>query len=66
MKIKSSLKMRFRIYELISDAVDAGIEFGVNRAFKHTDRPTMEDIKNTLQHELMLSLGKVIDFEKSE
>lgn len=65
-KAKPSIKMRFRIYDLISEAVDTGIGFGVNRSFKHSDKPTMEAIKNNVQNEVMLALGNVIDFEKSE
>jgi len=64
--MKPSIKMRFRIYDLISEAVDTGIEFGVNRSFKHSDNPTMEAIKNNVQNEVMLALGNVIDFEKSQ
>lgn len=58
--------MKFRVYSIISEAVDTGIEFGINRAYKHTDKPTTESIKNNLNNEIMLALSEVINFDESE
>ena len=55
--------MKFKAYDLISRAVDEGVERGMARAYKHIDRPAREDIISVIQDEVMASLGEIIEWE---
>lgn len=54
--------VKVNLYRLISDAVDEGLGFGLNRAHKHTDRPSREVIEENCHREIMLAIEHVIRF----
>ena len=58
--------MKFKAYDLISRAVDEGVERGMARAYKHVDRPAREEIISVIQDEVMASLSEIIEWELPE
>ena len=66
---KHPLKMitvRLRLYDILEDAVTAGIEFGWRRAHKHVDKPDANNIKDSIRQEVMAEFDSVIDFDHGE
>lgn len=55
--------MKIKVYDILSDRVDAGIAFGLNRAFKHTDHPTREQLADDLHLNIMVSIDEIFSFE---
>lgn len=41
------------IYRVLSDAVEVGVTFGWNRAYKHTDTPTPDLVKEKIHEAVM-------------
>jgi len=58
--------MRMRSYPIIARAVEEGIAFGLNRAYKHAEAPGREEIADSLQIEIMNALCDVVDFDDEE
>ena len=58
--------MKFKAYDLISRAVDEGVERGMARAYKHIDRPARDEIITVIQDEVMASLSEIIEWELPE
>lgn len=56
--------MKARMRVVIERAIEEGIGFGLNRAFKHTDNPTREAIAAALEIAIMGSIDEVVSFEK--
>lgn len=55
--------MRIKLYSIISEAVEHGIELGWNRAHKYTDTPT-EDVIRTAQYDaVLLELCEILSFD---
>ena len=59
--VQSSI--RFKAYSIIEQAIDHGMELGWNRAHKHTDTPSKEQIIECMGVAVMESLTDVVDFE---
>ena len=55
--------IKFKAYDLISRAVDEGVERGMARAYKHIDRPARDEIVSVIQDEVMASLSEIIEWE---
>lgn len=49
--------------DIISRAIEEGIELGWNRAHKHFDRPTPPVIKDSIDNAIWECLDEVIIFE---
>jgi len=60
---KEFVKMRFSEYALITRAVEEGVAYGVNRAYKHTDNPDTETLRDTIEQEVMNALCEILVFE---
>lgn len=45
-------------------AVDQGVECGLNRAFKHTDEPTREQIHAEIEREIMTAICEYLTFDE--
>lgn len=56
--------MRFKAYEIIERAVDEGIGWGLNRAYKYSETPTREQLEQHLLHNITNTLCEVVDFEQ--
>ena len=58
--------MKPKWYEIISRAVEEGAALGVNRAFKHTDKPERHGIIESVEREVLNCLCEVLDFGDPE
>jgi len=58
--IKASITLD--AYKIINDSIDRSIEYGWNRAHKHTDRPSVELIKEEISKAIMNDLCELINF----
>lgn len=61
MKVRGNIQLR--AYHLISVAVEQGITCGYQRAFKYTETPDPETIKDEIRHYVMMELCDTLDFE---
>lgn len=55
--------MRLRAYNIISEAICKGIEYGVRRAHKHDDNPAIDTIVEEAHHNAMIHLCEVLEFD---
>lgn len=62
-KVKPKATIKIKTYHIISEAVDAGIGYGWNRAHKHTDNPDENYIKERIYDAIMSGLCDIIDFD---
>jgi hypothetical protein len=46
-------RVKPNMYAVLSRAVEEGIEYGWNRAHKHTDHPSVETIKDEMERAVM-------------
>jgi hypothetical protein len=58
--------MKVKVYNVVSRAVEEGINHGYRRAHKHTDNPGLAAIKDAIYNEVMNALCDVIDFDEEE
>jgi hypothetical protein len=61
--VKIATGMRFNAYEIMSRAVEMGIDYGYMRAFKHTDTPNEDAIKSEIRDAVMNELADLITFD---
>ena len=54
--------MKANYWKIIEMAVDQGVECGLNRAFKHTDEPTREQIHAEVEREVMNIICEYFEF----
>ena len=57
-------KVKLKTYTILERAVEEGIAYGYNRAFKHDSKPLPESIQELVLQGVMNELCEVIDFEK--
>ena len=62
-KIKVEGTVKVRVYNYLSDRVEDAIQFGWNRAHKHTATPTEQHIITEIDHEVMNVLCDIFNFE---
>lgn len=62
-KIKISGEIKVNTYNLLADCVEDGIGFGWQRAFKHTDTPDADLIKEQIYMEVMNKISEHFVFE---
>lgn len=55
--------IKFKTYAIIQCAVEEGIAYGLNRAYKHTEDPGREQVATEIEQAVMFSLTEIIDFE---
>lgn len=56
--------MKPKINRILTAAIEQGIDFGYTRAFKHTDTPTGERIKESIENEIWNNIYEVFDFNE--
>ena len=61
-KIKTENIIKVNAYEVIAQAVENGISYGYNRAFKHTEIPEKDDIKEAIYQAVMNDLTEILVF----
>ena len=58
--------MKVKMYPLIEQIVEQGINAGWNRAHKHTDTPDEETIKNCIEQNIMNGFDGYFEFDTEE
>lgn len=56
-------KLKYAGFNIVSEAVSAGVRFGWHRAYKYTDKPTEETIVEEIENAVMNELCTVVNFE---
>jgi hypothetical protein len=56
--------MKVKTYAILERAIEEGIAYGYTRAFKHTDSPSEDSIKNEILNSVMNSINEVIEFDE--
>ena len=65
-KISVEGSIKVRTYTLLSRAIEEGVEYGLRRAYKHTDRPDHEDFLREIMNAVMLNIDEVFVFPDLE
>jgi len=58
--------MRAKEYIIMEQAIHEGIAYGWNRAHKHVDNPTEENIKEAIEIAVMNSICEYFEFDNRE
>ena len=58
--------MKLKMYSLIQQIVESGVDAGFNRAHKHTDTPDEETIKQCIEGYIMNGFDEHFTFEHEE
>ena len=58
--------MKIKMYPLIEQIVESGIDVGWNRAHKHTDTPIEETIKQCIEQHIMQGFDEYFEFDTEE
>ncbi len=61
--MKITFRLRISPYDMVSEAVAAGVAHGYHRAHKHTETPTEEQIIAAIVNSVMGDLCETLDFE---
>ncbi len=56
-------KLKAKTYEIVARAVEEGAAYGVQRAYRYTDKPTREAIAQDVACAVTAALCDVIDFD---
>lgn len=56
--------IQFKTYWIIQRAVEEGIAYGLQRAYKHTANPDNNHIALEIEQAVMSALDEIIDFER--
>jgi hypothetical protein len=56
--------MKPKTYKLLEECITNGTQFGINRAFKHTDNPSKEAIQELVVCGTMNEICEWFDFEE--
>lgn len=59
-KIGIKHNISINTYAIISRAVEEGVEYGWNRAYKYTDKPSKEVIITAIEDAVMLNLSEIL------
>lgn len=55
--------LRAKVYPLLVEAIEAGVAYGLNRAHKHTDTPTREQIAEAIEQAVMNEMCERFQFD---
>ena len=58
--------MKVKMYKLIQEIVDSGIEAGYNYAHKHTPTPHEDTIKHCIEQYIMQGFDEAFEFHINE
>lgn len=56
------MKLRPRTYDMVAEGIESAIRYGLNRAHKHTDRPTREHVVECVGRAVLSELCEHFDF----
>lgn len=54
--------MKANYYFIIVRAIEEGVKLGLNRAYKHEDRPSREVMEDNIERAIMNGLCEVLEF----
>ncbi len=57
-------ELKANVYNVLERCIEDGIEGGWNKAHKHTDTPSEEEIKQQIEHYIMLSICEMFKFDE--
>lgn len=60
--VKQTVKVN--LYRLIDNAVELGVEIGLNRAYKHTESPDRAFLVDRVADAVMSEICELIDFDE--
>ena len=63
-KVISDARVRVRAFDVFQRAVEEGIAYGWQRAHKHTDTPSEEDVKESIEAGVLNAVGEYFEFEE--
>ena len=55
--------MKVKEYTVLSDCVERGVQLGMNRAYKHTDFPTNDQLMSTMFDAVLSEICEYFDFD---
>ncbi len=55
--------MKAKEYNLIAQCVETGVMVGINRAYKHTDEPKDDFLREQIERAVMNEICEWFDFE---
>lgn len=58
--------MKVRMYKLIQEIVDSGIESGYQYSCKHTENPHPDTIKQCIEQYIMQGFDEYFEFDQEE
>jgi hypothetical protein len=58
--------MKAKTYQLIQECVENGVQLGFNRAHKHTDTPSDEELQNKIIDSVMIEICEWFSFNEDE
>ena len=56
-------KLKANTYAVLEECIEIGIRGGMNRAYKHTEDPSEEYIKEQILHYIMLQICEKFKFD---
>lgn len=56
-------ELKVNVYKILSECINTGIEAGYNKAHKHTDIPPEQEIKQQIEHYIMLEISEKFIFD---
>lgn len=62
-KVSGTIKVKVNAFGIVAEAVEAGVKYGLNRAYKHTDKPTREVMEEAVSHAVLNELCEVLMFD---
>jgi hypothetical protein len=57
-------KLKVNTYAILSECIEIGINRGWNRAYKYTETPTDDKLKEELLHYIMLEISEKFKFDE--
>jgi hypothetical protein len=58
--------MKAKTYQLIQECVENGVQLGFNRAHKHTDTPSDDELQNKIIDSVMMEICEWFSFNEDE
>lgn len=55
--------MKPKFYPILTDCIERGVQFGLNRAYKHDDNPPRDVIAQAVENEIMIQLHEYFVFD---
>ena len=57
--------MKVKEYNLLTQCVENGVEHGMRRAYKYDDKPSNEQIKQTIVDSVLLEISEWFNFDEN-